>query len=139
MKYTLFIGRWQPFHAGHQKLIGVVLDEGKPVCIAIRDTPIDEKNPYTAEVRTAMIRAVYPAERYPQVKVITIPDIEDVVFGRDVGWGIREIRLDAAMEAISATAIRAEECRTKGCLSPLHAPTCSQFVGPVELGVDDGA
>jgi adenylylsulfate kinase len=35
---SLFIGRWSPFHEGHQALIESVLSTGKPVVIAIRDT-----------------------------------------------------------------------------------------------------
>ena len=101
MRYSLFIGRWQPFHKGHQALIQRVLDEGKNVCVAIRDTEISEDNPYTAEEREQMIKDVFP-----QVKVIVIPDIEEVVYGRKVGWGIREIRLDEDTEKISGTSIR---------------------------------
>lgn len=101
MKYSLFIGRYQPFHKGHQKLIQTVLDEGKNVCVAIRDTEISESNPYSAHEREKMI-----AEAFPQVKIIIIPDIEEIVYGRKVGWGIRELHLDAETEAISGTAIR---------------------------------
>ncbi len=43
MGVSLFIGRYQPFHAGHMALIETVLREGKEVCIAIRDTEISEK------------------------------------------------------------------------------------------------
>ena len=46
-KYSLFIGRWQPLHDGHVALISQVLDEGKNVCVAVRDTEVSEKNPYT--------------------------------------------------------------------------------------------
>lgn len=101
MIYSLFIGRWQPFHDGHKKLIQTVLDEGKNVCVAIRDTDISESNPYTTEERRAMIE-----EAFPQVKIIVIPDIEEVVYGRKVGWGIRELHLDEKTEAISGTKIR---------------------------------
>lgn len=103
MIYSLFIGRWQPFHAGHQKLIQTVLDEGKNVCVAVRDTEISEENPFTAATRREMILKVFP-----QVKVIVIPDIEEVVYGRKVGWGIRELKLDEATEAISGTDIRSK-------------------------------
>ncbi len=103
MKYSLFIGRWQPFHEGHKKLIQTVIDEGKNVCIGIRDTPISSTDPFSVEEREKMILAVFP-----QVKVITVPDIEEVVYGRKVGWGIREIHLDEATEQISATKIRAQ-------------------------------
>lgn len=101
MKYSLFIGRFQPFHAGHQALIQSVLDEGKNVCVALRLTDKDEKNPYTVEERAEMIH-----KALPQVKVIVIPDIEEVCYGREVGWGIREIRLSPEIEAISGTKLR---------------------------------
>ncbi len=51
MSKSLFIGRWQPFHEGHQTLIDSVLKEGGKVVIAIRDTPISESNPYTVSDR----------------------------------------------------------------------------------------
>jgi len=57
--HSLFIGRWQPFHKGHRKLIDKVLEEGKPVVIAIRDTAISEENPYSVTEREKMIRKVY--------------------------------------------------------------------------------
>jgi len=97
----MLIGRYQPFHEGHQKLVQVLLDEGKNVCIALRDTPISDTDPYTIEERTKMINDVFP-----QVKVVSIPDIEEVVYGRKVGWGIRQLQLDKETEEISATKIR---------------------------------
>ena len=99
--HSLVIGRFQPFHKGHISLIQTVLDEGKSVCIAIRDTEVSESNPYSVKEREDMISSVFP-----QVKVIVIPDIDEVVYGRNVGWGIREIRLDAGTETISGTKIR---------------------------------
>jgi len=112
--YSLFIGRWQvpELHAGHRKLIDTVLAEGKPVLIAVRDTKISEKNPYSAYKRIEMIRKVYAGN--PNVKVIAIPDISEVVYGRDVGWSIREIRLDGDTEAISATKVRGNEAGKRG-------------------------
>jgi len=110
--YSLFIGRWAPFHNGHKKLIDTVLNEGKPVVIAVRDTKISEKNPYTTEERIEMIRKAYNNDG--RVKVIAIPDISEVCYGRDVGWSIREIRLDEEIEAISATKVRGNEQTKRG-------------------------
>ncbi len=110
--YSLFIGRWQPFHEGHKKLIGVVLAEGRSVVIAVRDTRVSEKNPYTTQERIDMIRKVYGDN--DNVKVIAIPDVSEVVIGRDVGWSIREIRLDSDTEAISATKVRGNEETLRG-------------------------
>ncbi|MCR4279718.1 MAG: adenylyl-sulfate kinase [Candidatus Zambryskibacteria bacterium] len=104
MSKSLFIGRWQPFHDGHKSLIQVVLDEGGKVVIAVRDTPFSEGNPYTVEERMARIRKVYGDNE--NVEIIAIPDIKEVCYGRDVGWGVRRIRLEKQIEEISATKIR---------------------------------
>ena len=102
-KYSMFIGRFQPLHDGHISLIRKVLDEGKEVCVALRQTPINKSNPYSVRERQLMFQKVFG----DTIRTIVIPDIEDVCYGREVGWGIREIRLDSEVEAISATAIRA--------------------------------
>ena len=46
MKYSLFIGRWQPWHSGHRWLIDERLKLNKNVLIAIREVSKDDKNPY---------------------------------------------------------------------------------------------
>lgn len=104
MKPALFIGRFQPLHEGHKKLFQTVLDEGKNIVIALRDTEISETDPFTVEQRTQMIYDAFPDR--DRVQVISIPDISEVVYGRKVGYGIREIHLDEATEKISATEIR---------------------------------
>lgn len=104
----MFIGRYQPFHEGHKKLIETVLREGKSVLIAVRDTPISRNNPYTFEERYTLISEAME-EWGDRVKIIKIPDIEEVCYGREVGWNIRQIRLDEETESISATKIREKE------------------------------
>ena len=47
MKYSLFIGRWQPWHEGHRWLIDQRLNEGLNVCIAIRDVEESDSNPFS--------------------------------------------------------------------------------------------
>lgn len=102
MTKSLFIGRWQPFHAGHKALIDSVLSEGKEVVVAIRDTPFGPNNPYSTYDRTKMIHSVYGNE----VETIVIPDIAEVVHGRGVGWGVRELELPDHIEEISGTKVR---------------------------------
>src|SRR3990167_8290877 len=99
MKYSLLIGRYSFLHDGHKALIQRDLDEGKKPLVAIRDTPISEKDPFTYEQRKRMIKSVFGNK----VKVIKIPDIEEVCYGREVGWGIRKIEVDKDLEEISAT------------------------------------
>lgn len=100
--YSLLIGRYQPLHDGHKALIQKVIDEGRKPLIALRDTPYGQTDPFTVGQRRKMLQDHFGN----QVKVIVIPDIEEVVYGRKVGWGIRQIDLPAEIQAISATAIR---------------------------------
>lgn len=107
MKYSLMIGRFQPFHDGHEALVRALIKEGKNVCIAIRSTMRDKSNPYSIEQRMRMIQDRLKLEIFNRKVVVSvIPDIEEVVYGRKVGWGIREIKLDEKTEEISATKIR---------------------------------
>lgn len=100
--YSLFIGRFQPLHNGHIALIQSVLNEGKNALVAIRDTEISKDNPYSYAERKKMFKIAFGNK----IKIMKIPDIEEVCYGRQVGWGIREIRLSLEIENISATKIR---------------------------------
>ena len=73
-KVALFIGRFQPYHNGHDFIIRQALDEGKAVVIAVRDTPESESDPYSLADRIAMIKASY----YGNSKVKVIPGEEIV-------------------------------------------------------------
>src|SRR3989344_3846860 len=109
MSKSLFIGRWQPFHDGHKELVESVLKEGGEIVVAVRNTPISESNPYTMEERISHIKKIYKDNA--NVEVIRIPDIKEVCYGRNVGWGIRRIRLEKQIEDISATKIRNSQKR----------------------------
>ncbi len=115
-QYSLFVGRWQPLHKGHQWLFQQVLDKGKNVLICIRDVKPDEKNPYTAEQVKANIEEHYgELITNETVKVIIIPDIDAVCYGRGVGYDIIEFVPPQDIHDISATKIR-EQLRQEGKL-----------------------
>jgi cytidyltransferase-like protein len=115
-QFSLFIGRWQPLHEGHKKLFQQVLDEGNNVCIAIRDIKPDEKNPFSAEEVFSNICKYYENNILQgKVRVIIIPDICSVEFGRGVGYDIIEYIPPTEIAEISATKIR-EEMRKNGQL-----------------------
>lgn len=101
--YALYIGRFSPFHLGHDHIIRQKLNEGKSVLIACRDTLITERDPYSAEERVKMISEHYKND---DVKVIVIPDIESVNIGRKVGYEINRYDAPENIEGISATQIR---------------------------------
>ena len=113
-KFALFIGRWQPFHAGHQWLIDQKMNEGQKVCIAIRDVPQDEKNWWSSEQIQEMLEERFVSEiSKGLIKVIQIPDIESVNIGRGIGYDIIEHVPPTEVEEISATKIR-QELKEKG-------------------------
>jgi adenylylsulfate kinase len=112
-QFHLFIGRWQPLHDGHKALFQQVLDNGGNVLIAVRQTKKDEKNPFSSydiykkiveEYRTLIVDG--------RVKVVEIPDICSVDFGRGVGYDITEWIPPAEISEISATKIR-EQMKNK--------------------------
>lgn len=108
-KFALFIGRWQPFHEGHQWLIDQKLKHGKRVCIAIRDVPKDDKNWWSSEEIQEMLEERFLDEIYRGIiRVIIIPDIESVNIGRGIGYDIIEHIPPQEVHDISATKIRAE-------------------------------
>jgi nicotinamide mononucleotide adenylyltransferase len=109
MKYSMFIGRWQPWHAGHRWLIDQRLNEGKNVLICIRDMEPDEKNPFTAtEVLVNVATELEDLLNEGRIKIIIIPDIESINYGRGVGYEVIEHVPPQQVGEISATKIRKE-------------------------------
>jgi len=103
---ALFIGRYQPFHLGHQRLIEEGLKRVGQVCIAVRDTHgLDKKNPLPFFAVKQRIEAALSAYDGRFV-VVPLPNITNVFYGRDVGYTVERIVLDEATEGISATKIR---------------------------------
>jgi adenylylsulfate kinase len=115
-QYAMFIGRWQPLHSSHQALFERALDEGKNLLICVRDGEVNEKNPFTAEQVKKNIEDTYALLVTSEiVKVIVIPDICSVEFGRGVGYDIIEHIPPTEIGEVSATKIR-EQMRKEGKL-----------------------
>jgi cytidyltransferase-like protein len=106
-KYAIFVGRYQPYHYGHIELIKQKLDLGIPALIMVRNIEPDERNPFTTEQTVRMIKK-YHERKGDDVKVIIIPDIESVNYGRGVGYEINEYEPPSNSGAmfISASRIR---------------------------------
>ena len=103
---ALFVGRYQPFHEGHFRLISAGIERVGQACIAVRDTQgTDAKNPFYFEYIKSRIdsRMRAYAGRY---QLVSLPNITHIFYGRDVGYRVERIELDAETETISATGIR---------------------------------
>ena len=101
------MGRYQPYHYGHIELIKQKLALEIPALIMVRDIDPDDRNPFTTEQTVKMIRK-YHESKGDDVKVIIIPDIESVNYGRGVGYEIIEHYPPGEIKEISATKIRNE-------------------------------
>ena len=107
MKRALFIGRWQPLHPGHKWLFNQKLEKNIPILIAVRDTPVDDSNPFSTEEVISNVEKEYQSEvDSGMVKVISIPDIESVNYGRGVGYEINEFVTPKNIGDISANELR---------------------------------
>ena len=112
----MFIGRWQPWHAGHRWLIDQALNEGKKVLLCVRDVPTDEKNPWAArDVMVNLYTELQELVQEGRLKIIIIPDIESINIGRGVGYDVIEHVPPQEIHDISATKVR-EQMRAEGKL-----------------------
>jgi len=115
-QWSLFIGRWQPLHTGHKELFRQVINEGGKVCVAIRDGETNEKNPFSPlQVMNNISDEMRAEVEAGTLKVIIIPDICSVEFGRGVGYDIIEHIPPTEVAEISATKIR-EQMKAEGKL-----------------------
>lgn len=114
--YAMFIGRWQPWHDGHRWLIDQALNEGKKVLLCVRDVPVDEKNPWTAqEIVMNLSNELKNLLNEGRIQIMKIPDIESINIGRGVGYDVIEHVPPQDIHDISATKIR-EQMKKEGKL-----------------------
>jgi hypothetical protein len=128
---ALFLGRYQPFHDGHRKLIEQGLRRVGQACIAVRDTHgIDDNNPLEFQAVKARIEAALWQYR-GRILVIPVPNIAYVFYGRNVGYVVERLVLDEATEQISATKLRREITQAK---SGGNSPRRNEEVDGCHLG-----
>ena len=117
-KYSLFIGRWQNWHKGHEWLIRQQMDKGKNVWVAIRDVQKDENNPKSAqEVLTMLQNEPFFQQNWDKLYVSIIPDIESVNYGRGVGYDVIYHEPPTEIATISGTAIRTGHMKPDGTMT----------------------
>ena len=104
---AMMLGRWQPWHSGHQMLFEKTLEKTGQVIIMVRDTPRDDSNPFTfLQVKDKIEEAL--SNYQGAFEIIQVPNITNICYGRGVGYKIEEIVLPKEIQDISATKIRQE-------------------------------
>ena len=118
------LGRWQPWHKGHQELFKRCVKKTGQVIIQVRDVEGasggqgQDDNPFSWEdvckdIETNLKIDGY--ERGDDYEIMLVPNITNISYGRGVGYVFEEEIFDEEITSISATKIRAE-LRKKGDL-----------------------
>lgn len=103
---TLMLGRYQPWHEGHQMLRDRAAERTDQVLIGVRNTyNTSEKDPLPYD----MVEKLIVDKNSGYINLVKrLPNITNIVYGRDVGYKIEQIDLPAEIQAISATQKRKE-------------------------------
>ena len=103
---TLMLGRYQPWHEGHHALYKEAGKRTEQVLLGVRNTyNTSEKDPLTFD----QVKGYIAKDDFMDgALVLRLPNITNIVYGRDVGYKIEQVDLGAEIHAISATQKRKE-------------------------------
>jgi hypothetical protein len=103
---TLMLGRYQPWHEGHHALYKEAGNRTEQVLLGVRNTyNTSPKDPLTFH---QVKEYIAKDEFMDGALVLRLPNITNIVYGRDVGYKIEQVDLGADIHAISATQKRKE-------------------------------
>ena len=118
------LGRWQPWHGGHQALFKRCVAKTGQVIIQVRDVQgasggIDQNdNPFDWETVCSNIEKGLLEDDFKrgvEYEIMLVPNIVNITYGRGVGYSFEEEVFDKSVTEISATKIR-KKLRQKGKL-----------------------
>lgn len=119
------LGRWQPWHDGHQSLFKKCILKTGQVVIQVRDVQGasggegQEDNPFQWESVCKNIEEKLLTdgfERGVHYEIMLVPNIVNISYGRGVGYIFEEEVFEEEIESISATKIR-KKMREEGELT----------------------
>lgn len=103
---TLQLGRYQPWHEGHEALKNEAHKRTEQVLVGVRSTyATSEKDPLPYNDVEGYIKS---SSNLNSTLIMRLPNITNIVYGRDVGYKIEQVELSAEIQAISATQKRKE-------------------------------
>lgn len=104
---ALLLGRYQPWHAGHRALFERAIAKSGQVIIQVRDCQgWNGSNPFEFEKVKEFIRRDLDTIYQGQYEIMLVPNITEIVYGRDVGYKITQETFTEEIHSISATKIR---------------------------------
>ena len=118
------LGRWQPWHSGHQALFKRCVAKTGQVIIQVRDVQGasggkgQDDNPFDLDTVCSNIEKGLIEEgfrRGVEYEIMLVPNIVNITYGRGVGYTFEEEVFDKKVTEISATKIR-KKLREEGKL-----------------------
>ena len=118
------LGRWQPWHDGHQALFKRCLAKTGQVVIQVRDVQGasggdgQDDNPFHWDEICINIEAGLSKDGFKrgrEYEIMLVPNIVNITYGRGVGYSFEEEVFDNSVTEISASKIR-EKLRDEGKL-----------------------
>ena len=109
------LGRWQPWHDGHQALFKRCFAKTGQVIIQVRDVQGasgghgQDDNPFNWEEVCENIEAGLLKDNFKrgvEYEIMLVPNIVNITYGRGVGYSFEEEVFDSSVTEISATKIR---------------------------------
>ena len=118
------LGRWQPWHDGHQTLFKRCVAKTGQVIIQVRDVQGasggdgQDDNPFEwdtvcSNIEECLLKDVF--KRGVEYEIMLVPNIVNITYGRGVGYSFDEEVFDKSVTEISATKIR-QKLREEGKL-----------------------
>ena len=118
------LGRWQPWHDGHQELFKRSILKTGQVIIQVRDVhgasggEGQDDNPFDwdqvcANISDGLLKDGF--KRGVHYEIMMVPNIVNITYGRGVGYVFEEEVFDESVTEISATKIR-KKMREEGNL-----------------------
>lgn len=118
------LGRWQPWHQGHQELFKRCIAKTGQVIIQVRDVQGSsggvgqDDNPFNWETVCKNIEEGLSRDGFKkgiEYEIMLVPNIVNISYGRGVGYIFEEEVFENSITNISATKIR-EKLRKDGDL-----------------------
>ena len=118
------LGRWQPWHDGHQELFKRCVAKTGQVIIQVRDVQGSsggdgqDDNPFDWDEVCKNIEVGLQKDNFRRgydYEIMLVPNVVNITFGRGVGYKFEEETFSKEITSISATKIR-KELRAKGKL-----------------------
>ena len=109
------LGRWQPWHAGHQELFKRAIKKTGHWIIQVSDVygasggDGQEDNPFDWDLVCSNIEKGLKKDSYDRgihYEIMLVPNVVNITYGRGVGYVFEEEVFDKEVNEISATKIR---------------------------------